>query len=80
MKHLIELHGGKNSSSISGKTSYLLAGTKPGSEKLKKAEELGIPVIDETEFRSLLPQGIADEAKEDESDDYIEPDLFGGMV
>lgn len=80
MKHLIELHGGKNSSSISGKTSYLLAGTKPGPEKLKKAEELGIPVIDETEFRSLLPQGIADEANEDESDDYIEPDLFGGMV
>ena len=77
MKHLIELHGGKNSGSVSGKTSYLLAGTKPGPEKLKKAEQLGVPVIDEEKFRSMLPEGALPEADEDEN---IEPDLFGGMI
>lgn len=77
MKHLIELHGGKNSGSVSGKTSYLLAGTKPGPEKLKKAEQLGVPVIDEEKFRSMLPEGTLPETDEDEN---IEPDLFGGMI
>ena len=75
MKHLIELHGGKNSSSLSGKTSYLLAGSKPGPEKLKKAEQLGVKVISEDEFRSMLPEGAMPETEED-----IEPDLFGGAV
>ena len=57
MKALIEAHGGKNSGSVSGKTAFLLAGTKPGPEKLKKAESLGIPVLDEEAFRKLLPEG-----------------------
>ena len=57
MKALIEANGGKNSGSLSGKTSFLLAGTKPGPEKLKKAGALGIPVLDETEFRKMLPEG-----------------------
>ena len=56
MKALIEAHGGKNSSSVSGKTSYLLAGSKPGPEKLRKAEDLGVPVIDEEAFRALINQ------------------------
>jgi len=50
MKALIVAHGGKSSGSISGKTAYLLAGEKPGPEKLKKAESLGIKVIGEKEF------------------------------
>ena len=54
MKALIEAHGGKNSGSVSGKTDYLLAGAKPGPEKLKKAAELGVFVIDETQFRELI--------------------------
>ena len=54
IKELISQHGGKNSSSVSGKTTYLLAGEKPGPEKLKKAESLGIPVIDEAEFRRMI--------------------------
>ena len=56
MKALIEAHGGKNSSSVSGKTSYLLAGSKPGPEKLRKAEDLGVPVIDEEAFRAMINQ------------------------
>ncbi len=54
MKALIAAHGGKNSGSISGKTYCLLAGEKPGSEKLKKAEALGVPVIDEARFKEML--------------------------
>ena len=54
MKALIAANGGKNSGSISGKTSYLLAGEKAGPEKLKKAETLGVPVISEDEFREIL--------------------------
>ena len=54
MKALIEAHGGKNSSSVSGKTDYLLAGTKPGPEKLKKAADLGVEVIDEETFMKMI--------------------------
>ncbi len=57
MKELIQAHGGKNSGSVSGKTSYLLAGEKAGPEKLRKAESLGVKVIDEKEFMALLEQG-----------------------
>ena len=57
IKELITAHGGKNSSSVSGKTTYLLAGEKPGPEKVKKAGALGIPVISEDEFRKLIVSG-----------------------
>ncbi|MBO5562854.1 MAG: NAD-dependent DNA ligase LigA [Bacteroidales bacterium] len=57
MKALIEANGGKNSSSLSGKTAFLLAGSKPGPEKLRKAASLGIPVLSEEDFRAMLPAG-----------------------
>ncbi len=53
-KDMIELHGGKNSGSISKKTSYVLAGDNMGPEKLKKAESLGIKLINEDEFLEML--------------------------
>ena len=49
----IVAHGGKASSSVSKKTDYVLAGSDPGS-KLAKAQELGVPVIDEAKFKELL--------------------------
>jgi DNA ligase (NAD+) len=64
MKALIAAHGGKNSGSISGKTAYLLAGDKPGPEKIKKAESLGVEIIDETYFRNLIGDDINNEPEE----------------
>lgn len=54
MKNLITANGGKNSSSVSSKTTYLLAGEKPGPEKVKKANDLGIKIIGEDEFMSMI--------------------------
>ena len=64
MKALIAAHGGKNSGSISGKTAYLLAGEKPGPEKIKKAEAMGVEIIDETYFRKLIGDDINNEHEE----------------
>ena len=53
LKKLIEDNGGKVSSSISSKTSYLVAGEKMGPSKLEKAQKLGITIISEIEFLAL---------------------------
>lgn len=53
IKSHIEQHGGKVSSSLSTKTTYLVAGEKMGPEKLKKAEKLGIPIISEEEYLEM---------------------------
>ena len=53
-KALIETHGGKNSGSVSKKTSFILAGDNMGPEKRKKAEELGIRLVNEDEFRLMI--------------------------
>lgn len=54
VKALIEQHGGKNVSSISKNTTYVLAGEKMGPEKRKKAENLGVPIISEEDFRQMI--------------------------
>lgn len=50
LKKLIEQNGGKNSSGVTRKTSLLLAGEKPGPDKVAKAEQLGIEIISEKDF------------------------------
>lgn len=65
MKRLIETNGGRNSSSVSGKTDFLLAGSKPGPEKLRKAGELGVKVISEDEFLAMLPGPRTEKESED---------------
>ena len=54
LKNVIELNGGKNLSSVSLKTNYLIAGDKMGPSKLKKAQDLGINIISEQDFNKLL--------------------------
>jgi DNA ligase (NAD+) len=53
ISEVIAAHGGKASSSVSKKTDFVLVGEAPGS-KLQKAQELGVRVIDETQFQRLL--------------------------
>lgn len=53
-KTIIEQNGGKNVGSVSAKTSLILAGENMGPEKLKKAEKLGIKIVDETEFLQMI--------------------------
>ena len=53
-KTMIEQHGGKNTGSVSSKTSLILAGENMGPEKLKKAEKLGIRIVGEDEFLAML--------------------------
>ena len=56
VSEVIALHGGKTSSSVSKKTDFLVAGEAAGS-KLAKAEELGVRVLNESEFKILLASG-----------------------
>jgi DNA ligase (NAD+) len=53
-KAMIEEHGGRHSGSISSKTDYVLAGANMGPSKQEKAKQLGIPMITEEEFLSML--------------------------
>ena len=53
-KAIIEQQGGKNVGSISGKTSFILAGDNMGPSKLQKAEKLGIPIVSEEEFLKMI--------------------------
>ena len=76
MKAFIEANGGKVSSSLSGKTDYLLAGEKPGPEKMKKAESLGVAVISEQQLYEMTGRAGSSEGKEEE----FETDLFGGRI
>jgi DNA ligase (NAD+) len=54
MKSLIESHSGKAASTVTSNTSYLLVGENPGSSKLQKAKQLGIPIITEKELREMI--------------------------
>jgi DNA ligase (NAD+) len=53
----IKVRGGKSPGSVSGKTTAVVVGESPGASKVTKAEELGIPVIDEAAFQQLLKTG-----------------------
>ena len=54
MKRMVEAHGGKNTGSISSKTTFVLTGENMGPAKKKKAESLQIPLISETDFLQMV--------------------------
>ena len=51
---MIELNGGRNVGSISSKTSFVLAGENMGPSKFKQAEKLGVRIVTEEEFLTLI--------------------------
>ncbi|MFT4042253.1 MAG: NAD-dependent DNA ligase LigA [Gordonia sp. (in: high G+C Gram-positive bacteria)] len=63
-KEAILERGGKASGSVSKKTDYVVVGDSPGS-KAAKAEQLGVPVLDEAGFRHLLETGVAPDGADD---------------
>ncbi len=58
-KLAIEARGGKATGSVSGRTTALVVGESPGVSKSRKAEELGVPIIDSEGFRELLKRGLS---------------------
>ena len=54
LQEMIEQYGGKNTSSVSSNTSYLLAGENAGGKKLEQAEKNNVPVISENEFLKMI--------------------------
>ena len=67
-KALIEQHGGKNVSSISKKTSFILAGDNMGPAKLEKAERMGIRIVHEDEFLAMLTDEAVPHLIDDSTD------------
>lgn len=53
-KELIEINGGKNVTSVSGNTSFILAGENMGQSKKEKADELGVPLVSEMDFLKII--------------------------
>ena len=58
-KEAIEAAGGKSTGSVSSKTTALVLGESPGAAKVTKAQELGVPIIDEELFVRLLVEGTS---------------------
>ena len=80
-KAIIEQNGGKNTGSISKKTSFVLAGEGIGHSKLQKANELGIRIVSEDEFLEMINEGESVEPEnEDEGEnepvvEEVEPEV-----
>ena len=76
-KAIIERNGGKNVGSISGKTSFILAGDNMGPSKLQKAEKLGVAIVDEETFLKMI-EGSATEDSAIAEDSMAESSIAEG--
>ncbi|MFI3266804.1 MAG: BRCT domain-containing protein, partial [Rikenellaceae bacterium] len=88
LKLLIERHSGKNVSSVSKATDYLLAGANIGPAKLEKANKLGVEIISEEQFEQMIAQDTVmvdqelttavedDKKSEPESNKWVDGKLF----
>jgi DNA ligase (NAD+) len=71
---LIQEHGGKVTGSVSSKTDYLLVGEAPGGTKYRKAQQLGVSMIDEEELMQMIGR-ISQEGEEREGGEAKQLDL-----
>ena len=82
LKALIESHGGKNQSGVSGNTDFIVAGENMGPAKLQKAEKLGVTILTEQQFIELIEGGssavepTAPEAEQPKVEQVIQTSLF----
>lgn len=76
-KAIIEKNGGKNVSSISSKTSFVLAGDNMGPAKLEKAQSLGVSIVSESEFLEMINEALPEESPAPVSTKPVQLDLFG---
>ena len=87
LKELIELHGGKNQSGVSANTDFIVAGENMGPAKLQKAEKLGIKILSESDFVTLIggvvqtitPENIAidsEDKRDNKQEDFVQGSLF----
>lgn len=67
LKELIELHGGKNQSSVSSNTDFILGGANMGPAKVQKAAKLGVEIVSEERFMEMI-QGITSAAVKEETE------------
>ena len=74
-KQMIEDNGGKNQSSVSAKTNYILAGDNMGPAKLEKAQKLGVAIIDEQAFLGMIA-GNGTTAGQERKPATMQPTLF----
>jgi BRCT domain type II-containing protein len=62
---LVKLYGGKTQNNPAGNTDYVVAGREPGPKKMEKAAALGVPVLTETEFCTMIETRTAADAAEE---------------
>ncbi len=74
-KELIMVHGGRVTGSVSGRTTYLLAGDRPGSTKTQAAEREGVPIIDEDDLYELIDHSQKDPAPQGDGEKQRPADL-----
>ncbi len=74
-KAMIEAYGGKNVASVSAKTSFILAGENMGPSKLEKAQALGVRIVDEETFLSMLPSEQANEQPSEQANEQPSEEL-----
>lgn len=79
-KSMIEQNGGKNAGSVSAKTSFILAGENMGPEKLKKAESLGVKLVDEADFLRMIERESTTTTTPDVQEKEVPRNEHGGFT
>lgn len=79
-KSMIEQNGGKNAGSVSAKTSFILAGENMGPEKLKKAESLGVKLVDEADFLRMIERESTTTTTPDVQENELPRNEHGGFT